>query len=197
MRVVLVAALASLMVACSSSPSPSSCVPGASVACTCANGNSGAQICSSDGTLGTCSCQGGTGTGGSGTGTGGVTGSGGTTGSGGSTARGGAGGSVAHGGTTGTGGTSGRGGTTGAGGSGSPSNTAQFTVTYAGGPTSNLTTCYSCMGWYFAAPRNEGDMTLGMSNSGGGLHFTTLSFAIRPAAAGGNEMNLSLTEDNT
>ena len=193
MRVVFVAALASLLVACSSSSSPSSCVQGASVSCSCANGKTGAQVCASDGTLGACSCDTGTGTGGSGSGTGGATSSGGTTGTGGSSGHGGA---TGTGGVTSTGGVTGTGGTTGTGGSGA-GNTAQFMVMYAGGPTSTLTTCYSCMGYYFASPRNEGDMTFGMQNSGGGLHFTTVSFAVRPATAGGNEINLGLTEDNT
>ena len=188
MRGVIVGALACLLVACGSSSS-NTCVAGASLACTCANGSSGAQVCASDGTLGACACASGTGMGG-GTGNGGTTGAGGTTGSGGST---GHGGTVGTGGATNIGGATGTGGATGMGGSGSPS-TAQFTVMYAGGPTSDLTICYSCMGWYYAAPRNEGDMTFGMSSPGGG---TTLSMAVRPAAAGGNEMNVGLTENNT
>lgn len=36
------------------------CTPGASVACTCTDGRTGAQVCQSDRTLGTCSCTGGT-----------------------------------------------------------------------------------------------------------------------------------------
>src|SRR5262245_22380871 len=50
--------------------SESTCIPGASLSCTCSSGVSGAQICKSDGTLGSCVCDS-TGAGGGSTGTGG------------------------------------------------------------------------------------------------------------------------------
>jgi hypothetical protein len=149
MRVVFVAALASLLVACSSSSSPSSCVPGASVSCSCANGKTGAQVCASDGTLGACSCDTGTGTGGSGSGTGGATGSGGATGTGGSPGHGGA---VGTGGATSSGGATGTGGTTGTGGSTAMSASGQFTVTFDGTLTKTYSTCYACAANYYATP---------------------------------------------
>ena len=150
MRVVFVAALASLLVACSSSSSPSSCVPGASVSCSCANGKKGAQVCASDGTLGSCSCDTGTGTGGSGSATGGSTGS---SASGGSTGHGGA---VGTGGAISTGGATGTGGTTGTGGSTATSASGQFTVTFDGTLTKTYSTCYVCEANYYATTPVEG-----------------------------------------
>ena len=43
-------------VATTSSIAPGTCVPGASVACACSNGEQGAQICTSAGTFAACSC---------------------------------------------------------------------------------------------------------------------------------------------
>ena len=128
--------IGALLAACSSSGSSKPCVQGASVACTCTNGQMGAQVCASDGTLGMCVCESGTGTGGSGsggtTGSGGATGRGGTTGSGGAAGRGGSGGAVGSGGGTGSGGTSGQ------------SATGSFTVVYNNDVTRTLSRCYSC-----------------------------------------------------
>jgi|GEM_PF-3081832 len=84
-------ALTALALGCSSAPAGSSCTPGQSNACTCANGDSGAQECGSSGTFEACVCEGdgsggsGSGTGGSGSGTGG-----GANGSGGGSSSGGA-----------------------------------------------------------------------------------------------------------
>ena len=58
-----------------------SCVVGASSACACPDGRTGAQVCQADHTLGTCLCVGGSG--GAGGGTGGTGGSGGAGGAGG------------------------------------------------------------------------------------------------------------------
>ena len=191
MRVVFVAALASLLVACSSSGSPSSCVPGASVSCSCANGKTGAQVCASDGTLGSCSCDTGTGTGGNGSGTGGASGSGGTTGTGGSTGHGGAsgtGGATSTGGATGTGGTG-----TGSGGTSGGSTHAQFTVTYDGSLTKTLSTCYSCTAAYTAATNTNGAAYNFTVDTG----ITSVSVVVRPAAGGGgNEVAAGLGENN-
>ena len=38
-------------------PGPEGCTPGASVACTCTDGRSGAQVCQADRTLGACTCS--------------------------------------------------------------------------------------------------------------------------------------------
>jgi hypothetical protein len=94
------------------------CAAGASVACTCTNGSTGAQVCSSNGSgYGACTCS---------AGSGGAVGSGGATGSGGALGTGGlpgSGGSPALGGSSGSGGSgagghagSGAAGTTGTGG---------------------------------------------------------------------------------
>ena len=123
MRVAFIV-LALVLAACSSSGSPKTCTPGASVQCTCANGESGAQVCASDGTLGACSCQGGTGGSGAGSGTGGAKATGGASGSGGS----------------GNGGTS-----------GGATATGQFTVTYDGSLMKTLSTCYNCLAVYVAS----------------------------------------------
>jgi hypothetical protein len=185
MRVVFVAALASLLVACSSSSSPSSCVPGASLACSCANGKTGAQLCASDGTLGACSCD--TGTGGNGSGTGGATGSGGTAASGGSTGHGGA---VGTGGVTSTGGATGTGGTTGAGGSTAMSASGQFTVTFDGTLTKTYSTCYVCEANFYPQLQNEGALAFDF-NTGQ----SSVDVAARTASSGsGNEISVGVEE---
>lgn len=48
----------------SSCAGSSRCITGASAACTCTDGRSGAQLCMADGTLGMCACTGGAGGGG-------------------------------------------------------------------------------------------------------------------------------------
>lgn len=48
--------VAALACACGGTGPIASCVPGASVACVCPSGASGAQLCEADGTYGTCSC---------------------------------------------------------------------------------------------------------------------------------------------
>ena len=172
MRVAFVV-IALLPAACSSTGSPKTCVQGASVACSCANGESGAQVCASDGTLGPCSCQGGTGSGGSGAGpgTGGTGATGGTTASGGGPGSGG----------TGSGGTSG----------GQPT-TGQFTVTYDGTLKKTLSTCSSCLGLYSPATNTSGVGYTFTVDTG----LTTVSMTIRPASSGGNEISVYLSESN-
>jgi hypothetical protein len=172
MRALVVVALGSLVVACGSSSS-NKCVPGASVACTCANGQSGAQLCASDGTLGTCTCEMGTGTGGSATG--GTPGTGGTHATGGTL---GTGGVVATGGVTGTGGTVGTGGTT-----TTMSASGQFTVTYDGTITKTyFSGCYLCQANFYPTLQNEG--ALAMSYNGGR---STVSVDARNAKSGGGD----------
>src|SRR5690242_18465574 len=77
--------IALLAPGCSSGgDAPRACIPGASLACACPDGHTGAQVCSSDGSkLGSCVCSGGSaGTGGAGgfSGTGGLGGAAGATG---------------------------------------------------------------------------------------------------------------------
>jgi hypothetical protein len=160
-------AIAAMLAACSSPGSPKSCIQGASIACTCANGESGAQVCGSDGTLAPCSCQGSTGTGGSGAGagTGGMTATGGGPGSGG----------------TGSGGTS-----------GGQTTTGQFTVTYDGSLTKNLSTCGTCLGSYSAPTNSSGAEFVFTVDSG----MTTVSMTIMPASSGGNQFSLALLESS-
>jgi hypothetical protein len=50
--------LMALMLAATGCGGPSKCVPGATEACACTNGNSGAQICESTGTWAVCECDG-------------------------------------------------------------------------------------------------------------------------------------------
>jgi len=52
----LVGSMLVLAVFASGCPTPGDCTPGASIACTCTDGRSGAQICQPDQTLGVCSC---------------------------------------------------------------------------------------------------------------------------------------------
>ncbi len=57
--ILLVSALATGVLArCSPHAPIPKCVPGMSSTCACANGSSGAQVCSSDGTFGACQCTG-------------------------------------------------------------------------------------------------------------------------------------------
>ena len=52
------AALLFLFVACSDDgPMTETCIPGASVACTCPDGTMGAQVCTAEGTFNPCSCS--------------------------------------------------------------------------------------------------------------------------------------------
>jgi hypothetical protein len=168
-----VAALAGFVAACSGSSSPNTCVPGASVACTCANGKSGAQVCSSSGTLGACVCEGGTGAGGAG----GSSGTGGATGSGGS------------GGATGAGGTAG----TGSGGTAGGETTGHFTIMYDGSLTKTLSTCYSCTASYITAT-NTGGAAYNFSVDTG---ITSVAITLRPVASGGWEVAASAGGNNS
>jgi hypothetical protein len=177
MRSTFLAVLTVLLVACASSPS-STCVPGASVACTCSNGNSGAQVCAADKTLGPCMCTA-SGSGGSGatTGSGGTSGGSGTTGAGGAVGRGGSGGTTAGGGGSGSGGTG-----------GGQSVTGNFTVVYNNDITRNLTNCYSC--------------SAVVTSTGGAIYtydmddgHTILSISLQ-SQNGGYNVQLYLTEGN-
>jgi hypothetical protein len=209
MRSASIAALASLLIACSGgSSSPNKCTPGARVACACANGQAGFQVCASDGTLGTCSCDSGTGTGGSGNGgtpgNGGTTGSGGTINTGGTTGSGGTintGGTTGSGGTTATGGASGLGGATGSGGTvgsgGTGGSTAtstggQLTITYDGTTTNMYSTCYQCTANYYATPTTDGLLHLSYNHG-----FETVALDARVVSGGSdNEVSVSLGEQN-
>jgi hypothetical protein len=188
MRNLVPAFIVVVMASCASGSAPSTCIPGASTQCTCADGKAGAQTCGNDGTYGTCSCVSATGSGGA-TGNGGA---GGSTGTGGAAGAGGAsghGGSVGSGGATGAGGATGSGGTSGAGGQ---TTYGQFTVTYDGTLTKTLSTCYSCTANY----------SLALGVGGAAYNFavdtgiTTVTVGVKPAASGGNEVEVGLGEDN-
>ncbi|MFO0649019.1 MAG: glycoside hydrolase family 6 protein [Polyangiales bacterium] len=60
-RSLLLASLAAMGLACTSAPStaPQGCLPGASLACACTDGRTGAQVCGDDGRLSPCVCTGG------------------------------------------------------------------------------------------------------------------------------------------
>jgi sugar lactone lactonase YvrE len=47
---------AALLSACTSAAEIASCIPGASAACACTDGRTGAQVCNGDGTFASCSC---------------------------------------------------------------------------------------------------------------------------------------------
>jgi hypothetical protein len=108
---------------------------GASIACACVDGRTGAQVCAADGTLGACVCAGPSGgddasmsSGGAAGGTGSRLGAGGGVGTGGGSGSGGVHGTGGGGGSggSGTGGSSTRGGGTGGSGAGGSSTTAAF-----------------------------------------------------------------------
>jgi len=106
---------------CGGGGSPSQCTVGASVACACTDGRTGAQVCKADHTLSACTCTGGGTAGASGSsGTGGGSGTGGASGTAGATGNGGAAGSAGAAGVggAGTAGAAAGGGAGGGGGSG-------------------------------------------------------------------------------
>lgn len=190
MKAPYVIALMLITSACASPTSNNnSCVPGASTACACSSGSSGAQVCGDDGKYGQCVC-GGSGAGGSAgnsSGTGGSTGAGGSTGSGGVTGSGGTTGSGGRGGSTGAGGATGSGGSVG------NSTIGQFTVTYDQIVTKTLSTCYECRAIWTASD-GVGGASFNFSVDGS---FTGVAVALRPASGGGYEVSLGLTEQNT
>jgi hypothetical protein len=182
----LALATVSLLAACGSSNPPGNrCVPGVSAACTCSNGNTGAQICGDDGKFGACSCTGGTGSGGS-SGSGGTTGGGGATGSGGRGGGGGAGGGGGSLGGSGGGSSDGGGGSIG----GTPDTYANVTVLYNNDVTRHLSNCYGCR----AYTSTDGSGT-GSYQMEDGL--TIFTVTVKPASGTtGQTVQVYLSENN-